>query len=177
MFCREALKNSLTFFLKPFLRWSPITPQTRQKLHYCFSAFLFNSHSRLMIAVSYNLWISADHRCWLVGCWAFLIKRQMSGGAWGTHIFTLWHYKSWHRFKIFCLLCFPFAWEIIGAKSNTSGVFAMTGGSTITFLATFCSYICAAKLDFEVRSLVWVWEIGYNEYLCYVHHSDTGIYK
>lgn len=101
----RGFKNSITFFLKPYLQRYPITLQMRCRTSrsYITLWILFRSHSRLMIAVSYNLWISADHRCWLVGWGAFLIKRQMSGGG----ILTVWHYKSWHRFKILCLLCCP----------------------------------------------------------------------
>lgn len=127
-----------------------IRPQ--QKLHHSLNLFLFASHGRLMIAVSYNLWISADHRCWLVGWGAFLIKRQMSGGG----ILALWHYKSWHCFKILCLLCCPSRLTETKKKKKKQRkeqqtppkLLSATGG-IITFLTTFCSYICAAKLDFR----------------------------
>lgn len=116
----RGFKNSITFLLKPYLQRYPITLQMRCQTSRSYITlwilFSVRSHSRLMIAVSYNLWISADHRCWLVGWGAFLIKRQMSGGG----ILTLWHYKSWHRFKILGLLCCPMRLrEKIGAKSNT----------------------------------------------------------
>lgn len=74
----------------------------RAELHHSLN-FLFRSYSCLMIAVSYNLWISTDHRCWFVGWGVFLMKRQMSVGG----ILTLWHYESWHHFKRLCLLCCP----------------------------------------------------------------------
>lgn len=121
---------------------------------------------RLMIAVSYNLWSFADHRCWLVGWGAFLIKRLMSGEG----ILTLWHYKRWHHFKILCLLCCPMRPR--GGKKQCKEEYtppellSMTGGTIITFLSTFCSYICAAKMGFEVRKgerMLGVWEMQHNE--------------
>lgn len=116
----RGFKTSTAFFLKPYLQWNPITLQMKcQKKHerlWILFLFLFHSRNRLIVAVSYNLWISADHRCRLVSWGVFLIKRQMSGGG----RFALWHYKGWHHFKILCLLCCPQrSREILGAKSNT----------------------------------------------------------
>lgn len=130
-----------------------VRPQ--QKLHHSLNLFLFASHGRLMIAVSYNLWISADHRCWLVGWGAFLIKRQMSGGG----ILTLWHYKSWRHFKILYLLCCPLRltenfkkWrkkkKKLRKEQHTPPKLLSAMGGIITFLTTLYSYICATKLDF-----------------------------
>ena len=115
MFCRRALKS----FLSSNLQWYLITLQMSSQRYTSYvtvnSFVSARSHSRLMIAVSYNLWSSADHRCWHVGWGVFLIKRQMSGGG----IFTVWHDKSWHHFKGLSLLCCPKCLrDIIGANGN-----------------------------------------------------------
>lgn len=57
----------------------PISHHSASALRNLVNSSLLGSHQRLMVAVSYNLWSSADHRCWSVGWGAFLIKRQMSG--------------------------------------------------------------------------------------------------
>lgn len=121
MFCWEALKPGFLFktlsTVKSYRSSNEVSEKARkQSATLNAFLFLFHSRNRLIVAVSYNLWISADHRCRLVSWGVFLIKRQMSGGG----RFALWHYKSWHHFKILCLLCCPQrSREIVGAKSNT----------------------------------------------------------
>lgn len=137
----------------------------QQKLHHSLNYFPLRSHSRLMIAASYNLWISADHRCWLVGWGAFLIKRQMSGGG----ILTLWHYKSWHLFKILCLLCHPMRLrEKIVAKSNTplpnSSLWRVGQSSPSSQLFVPISVLQSWILrSGRGQRPVWVWEMQYND--------------
>lgn len=89
-FCLSLLHESLYQQHKNSITLYSIIHKTvsqHQKLHHSLNYFLLCSHKRLMIAVSYNLWSCADHRCWLVGWRAVLIKWQMSGEG----IPTRWH--------------------------------------------------------------------------------------
>lgn len=61
-----------------------VSDEVPDMLHHSQSFPRCRLFGRLMIAVSHNLWICADHRCWVVGWGAFLIKRQMSRGR-DTH--------------------------------------------------------------------------------------------
>lgn len=98
---------------------------------------------RLKIAGSYNLWSSADHRCWLVGWGAFLIKRQMSGDG----MLTFWHYKDWHYFNALCLLCRPmYPREGMNTAALLTAPCWQVGLSPPSS-QLFCSYICAAKME------------------------------
>lgn len=57
----------------------PISYHAASALRNLVSSSLPRSHQRLMMAVSYNLWSSADHRCWSVGWGAFLIDTNVGG--------------------------------------------------------------------------------------------------
>lgn len=137
MFCWEALKSS--FFLKTLsaVKSYHSSNEVSEKHELLWMLlFPFHSHNRLIVAVSYNLWISADHRCWLVSWGVFLIKRQMSGEG----RFTLWHYKSWHHFKILCLLCCLVRLrEILGCKEQhiSPKLLTVTGEPPSGVCATF----------------------------------------
>lgn len=115
---------------------------------------LFRSHRRLMIAVSYNLWISADHRCWLVGWEAFLIKKQMSGGA----KVTLWHHKG--------LLWYLYDQRDKRRSYTWPRLLSGIGGAIVTLLSALGSYICMRcwilRSDGKQR-LVWVWKLQHQD--------------
>lgn len=138
---------------------------------------LFSSHSTLTISVSYNLWISADHRCWLVGWGAFLIKRQMSGGG----ILTVWHYKSWHRFKMLCFAMLSHAPERKNqckVQFTPPKLLTLTVWTIITFLITFVpTSVLHKRISSSGRGqrLDWVWEMQHYECWVNVYHSDSGI--
>lgn len=151
----RGFKISTAFFLKPYLQWNPITLQMKcQKKHkrlWILFLFLFHSRNRLIVAVSYNLWISADHRCRLVSWGVFLIKRQMSGGG----RFALWHYKKLAPFQdiMFAMLS-PTLERNTGCKEQhiSPKLLTETGEPIVAIVCkTFPPHACAATSDFVVK--------------------------
>lgn len=105
---KNSIKKKKTNKKNLYLRWYPITFQMRCQTSRSYITlwnfifcFVHTADWWLLLAIISESLLITD-----VGLLAeghFLIKRQMSGGG----ILALWHYKSWHRFKILCLLCRP----------------------------------------------------------------------
>lgn len=136
----SGFKNSTTFILKPYLvislfRWG-VRPAEVTSL---FEFFLVpTAHWRLLLATISQSLLITD-----VGWGAFLIKRQMSGGG----ILTVWHYKSWHCFKILCFAMLSHAPErkkSVQSATQPSQTPHIDGLDYHHLPHNFCSHICAA---------------------------------
>lgn len=106
-----------------------------------------------MMAASYNLCSSADHRCWSVGWGAFLIKRQMSVGK-------RCHSLAWQKAGMGSEICIYRAvpWKREGSRGQSSAykLLSMTDGAIMALLHLCCRYGGQPLL-------LWVWELQHNE--------------